>query len=711
MSTLAFPNAEGETMTAKDKIRQHPLLNIKASEIAKASKIALRCIRKWRNEPALEVRFKNVSLNEPPKALLLPYLDAEAAGVQISERAYIPRCVELVYAFDNEQSFGQIVVSLDTESEVEFKQADKGQHSSMDRDELRRCGPKILSDPAVMAAVKKLKLPDDAVIQCDTWMYGSDKDSTADTHKFIQGLLYARAPHNHPDSNQYAFPLPISPVFDIFEDRLVRIDELATGGTEDGLAYHTAGESAMEHCVANEYIPEFQERLRSDIKPLQVMQPEGPSFKVEDESRVSWQKWTFRVGFNYREGLTIHNVRYDGRSVFYRLSMSEMTVPYADPRSPYHRKQAFDLGDAGAGSTANNLRLGCDCLGSIKYFSGWLNNDKGEPFESPNVICMHEQDAGIGWKHTNHRTGVAAVTRARTLVLQSILTVGNYEYIFAWIFFQNGTIEFETRATGILSTSLIDPNKQSPWGNVVSPGVLGTNHQHLFCLRIDPMIDGSENAVIQEDTIAIPESVEENPHGNAWKVVRTPFEKSGFADAAPHHNRCFKMVNEAKRNAISGNPVGYKLVPQPSQLLLATATSVVRRRARFAEHHIWVSRYRDGELWAGGRWTNQSLHERDGVYDYAARADSVRAADLVLWHTFGLTHIPRVEDFPVMPCEVITVSLKPADFFDRNPAIDVPPSLQSVNNSVLVTDEKEVGEMKKELEDGCCGAVKPAPKL
>lgn len=239
-------------------------------------------------------------------------------------------------------------------------------------------------------------------------MYGADKDSTIDTHKLIQAYLYARAPHNHPDSNQYSFPLPFSPVWDIFEGRLLRIEPLATGGNEDGLAYHTAAEAAMAHCVANEYISELQDSLRQDIKPLHVVQPEGPSFVVKDENMVAWQKWTFRVGFNYREGMTIHNVRYDGRPVFYRLSMSEMTVPYGgesvgwdghsrayrfviDPRSPYHRKQAFDLGDAGAGSTANNLSLGCDCLGTIKYFTGWLNNEDGQPIEAPNISCMHEQ--------------------------------------------------------------------------------------------------------------------------------------------------------------------------------------------------------------------------------------------------------------------------------------------------------------------------------
>lgn len=329
-----------------------------------------------------------------------------------------------------------------------------------------------------------------------------------------------------------------------------------------------------------------------------------------------------------------------------------------------------------------------------------MNDSDGTAIKKENVICLHEIDDGIGWKHTNHRTQNAAVVRARNLVLQTVLTVGNYEYVFAWIFMQNGNIELETRATGILSTSLIDPNKTSEWGTVVSPGVLAPNHQHLFSLRIDPMIDGPKNTVIQEDTIPVPQSEEENPHGNAWRVSKTPFQTSGFADADPFANRCFKIVNEAIPNRLSGNPVGYKLVPQPCQLLLASPDSVVRKRARFAEHHLWVTAYRDGELWAGGKWTNQSLAESGGVHDAAARKEDVRNGDLVVWHTFGMTHNPRVEDFPVMPVEISTVRLMPADFFEGNPALDVPQSRQEANRSVLVDNplqgaEESVGQLAK----------------
>jgi Cu2+-containing amine oxidase len=134
-------------------------------------------------------------------------------------------------------------------------------------------------------------------------------------------------------------------------------------------------------------------------------------------SQFQEDKWKFTLGWTLREGPVLKNITYDGRSTFHRLSLSEMTVPYGDPRSPFHRKQAFDLGDSGLGLTSNSLELGCDCLGHIKYFDGCRIAADGIPVLMPNVVCMHEVDAGIGWKHTNFRSGTSSVVRNRQLVI------------------------------------------------------------------------------------------------------------------------------------------------------------------------------------------------------------------------------------------------------------------------------------------------------
>lgn len=362
-----------------------------------------------------------------------------------------------------------------------------------------------------------------------------------------------------------------------------------------------------------------------------------------------------------------------------------MNIPYADPRHPFHKKAAFDLGDAGAGIMANNLKLGCDCLGSIHYLSAVLSNDKGEAMPMENVICVHEQDAGIGWKHTNYRTGRAAVVRNRELVVQSIITVSNYEYILAFIFNQAGEVSYEVRATGILSTQPIDEGISVPWGTVVHPGVLASHHQHIFSLRVDPMIDGHNNRLVYEEAHAMPRS-DFNPHGVGYTVEETVVEKSCGLDIDYEANRTFKIQNVAVKNPVNGKPVAYKIHVPPFQKMLAHPDSFHHKRAEFADHNLYVTKYHDAELYAGGKYTNQS-RGGTGVRAWANRRENVKDTDIVVYIQFGLQHATRIEDFPVMPVEIIKVALKPANFFDRNPAIDVPPSNQEFNRSTLVSEQ------------------------
>lgn len=506
----------------------------------------------------------------------------------------------------------------------------------------------------------------------DPWPYGGP-DPDEHVPRYTQGIVFAKDARKGVDSNHYSYPLPIVPVMDTHAGKVVRIDKLATGGTEDGFAYNTYSRNVLDHLVPTEYVPELLSiPLRKDLKPLNIVQPEGPSFKVTDESLVEWQKWRFRVGFTPREGATLHDIHYDGRSIMYRLSFSEMTVPYGDPRPPYHRKQAFDFGDGGAGRAANNLGLGCDCLGVIKYFDTVIADSEGKPSTSKNVICLHEQDAGICWKHTNFRTGRSVLVRSRELVVQFLCTLGNYDYAFVYKFDQAANITLEIRATGVSLVVNIDKGKTSPWGNVVAPGVLAQNHQHLFAVRMDPAIDGYRNTIFKEETLKIPVSEENNPKGNGYQVITEPITKSTWLDASPFTNLTIKMSNPHVLNPYSQKPVCYKFKPPPTQLILADTSSTQAKRAAFAQHHLWITSYRDGELWAGGEFTNQAKVERGGVTDAVARNDDVEDTDVVVWTVFGMTHNPRVEDWPVMPVEKHELLIQPGDFFMANPALDVP---------------------------------------
>lgn len=253
-------------------------------------------------------------------------------------------------------------------------------------------------------------------------------------------------------------------------------------------------------------------------------------------------------------------------------------------------------------------------------------------------------------------------------------------------------ISIETRATGIVSVVNIDEGKTSPYGNIVSPGALAQNHQHIFAVRVDPAIDGYSNTIIQEESLPIPMNEKTNPHGNGYQVISTPITESTYIDASPFTNRVLKFSNTNKKNPISGKPVSYKFTPSATQLILADPNSVAAKRAAFAHHHVWITQYRDDELWAAGEFTNQSQCEIGGVQDMVSRKDKVENDDVVVWAVFGLTHNPRVEDWPVMPMEKHELHFRPSDFFDKNPALDVP----SNRNLASVLADGAQGE--------CCAA-------
>ncbi|KAL2262495.1 hypothetical protein VTK26DRAFT_1128 [Humicola hyalothermophila] len=657
----------------------HPLGPLTAHEIVQSANLIRAC---W--PEGVDCHFKIVTLLEPAKAELVPFLVAERAGL---ERPSIDRRALVVYYFRGTHKLHEAVVNLTRKTVETNVRLGPFEHPNGDGEEITAVEKMLLAHPDVQAEIAKLELPQGTVVVAEPWLYGTDgvKDGKFyDDKRVMQCFLYMRDPRNpsEPDSCHYAFPLPILPVVDPLTLDLVRIDFLPTGLDETVKPL-----APWQATSANEYIPEAQ-KLRADLKPLRVAQPEGASFTVENFSElgklVRWQKWDFKVGFNQREGMVLYDVHYDDKPLFYRLSLSEMCIPYADPRHPFHRKAAFDLGDAGAGIMANNLQLGCDCLGSIYYIDGVLSDSHGKPVKMPNVICVHEQDAGILWKHTNYRTNRSVVVRNRELVLQTILTVSNYEYILSFIFNTAGDLAYEARATGILSTQPVDldlSHTPHPFGTVVHPGVLGGFHQHFFSLRIDPMVAGHGNSIVYDEAVPIPRDPKLNPHGVGYTVVRTEVARSGGYDLDPGKNRTFAIINPAVRNPVNGAAVGYKLSVPPMQAILADADSFHRRRAEFADHSVYVTRYAEGELYAGGRYTNQS-RGGNGVRSWADRGDSLAAGDPVLWVQFGINHIPRVEDFPVMPAETLRVTLRPVNFFGRNPAIDVPPSSQEVNRSV-----------------------------
>lgn len=420
---------------------------------------------------------------------------------------------------------------------------------------------------------------------------------------------------------------------------------------------------------------EFRGPDMTSLKPIEITQPEGASFSVTG-NHLTWANWQLDFGFDAREGLVLRNLQYYDRrkgvdrDVIYRASIAEMVVPYADPAMTRFWHNYFDAGEYLFARYANSLKLGCDCLGEIHYEDIVIADERGNPTTIANGICIHEEDFGTLWKHTDLFTGGTDVRRQRRLVVSFFTTIGNYDYGFYWYLYLDGTIECEAKLTGILFPSALG-GESHRYANEVAPGVGAPFHQHLFCARLDMAIDGPANSAVEVEACRLPLGPE-NPHGNAFSYAETPIESE--AQGGRQHNaelgRVWHIASATERNFVDV-PTAFVLHAQQVPMLLADPSAGISTRAAFTTRPVWFTAYSPSEMYPSGDFVNQNPGV-GGLADWIKADRPLQGADIVLWHTFGMTHFPRPEDWPVMPVDYARFRLSPYGFFDGNPVLDVP---------------------------------------
>jgi primary-amine oxidase len=499
----------------------------------------------------------------------------------------------------------------------------------------------------------------DTQVHIETWPIGAQIPKYLDDGRRLVWTPMWMKPNE--DSNMYAHP--INGLYAIIDLQSLEVVDI-----EDGDVTPTPMASGDYRLS--------QTGGHVKLKDLQIIQKDGVSCEIEGW-KVNWERWNFRVGWDQREGLVIHDVRFDDngveRRIGYRLSIAELVIPYGDPSQGTYRKNAFDTGEYGLGNYTNSLTLGCDCLGEIVYLDVAHLTPEGNVKEIKNAICMHEEDFGILWKHVDV-DGHVEVRRGRRFVVSSIVTINNYEYGYYWYFYQDGSVEFEAKLTGILLTLSDAPGVPHPSATQLEEGLWAPYHQHTFCARLDLDIDGGTNTVIEVDSVAVPPGPE-NPHGSAYvttqDVIKSEKVAARLLDLGK--SRYWKIINPNKKNHV-GQPVGFKILGNVNCLPFADPDSVIGKRAGFMYRHLWVTKNSQAERYPAGEYPYQ--HEGgDGLPRWSKADRSLENQDVVMWYVFGLNHIPRLEDWPVMPVERLGFILKPVGFFKRSPAMDVAPSM------------------------------------
>jgi len=628
----------------------HPLDPLTADEYTRIASIV-------RGEKGFDGRakFTSVLLREPEKKLLAKFTAGKVKLVDVPREAN----VVVLNRVDGQTYTGIVSLTEDTVSTWVHRE---GLQANLSAEELEEVHEAMIVEPRVIAALKKRGITELDLVAIEVWGYPGNLIPEKWAGKRIGWTdVWQKAQE---DSNIYANPVSgLSFVVDLQDMTLLEVEDRYEVETAEGVM----GEYQPIHVPG--------QLLRTDVKALEITQPEGASFTLEDNV-LTWQNWSMRIGFNSREGLTIHQVGYeDGgevRPIAHRFSFAEMVVPYRDPSPDHYRRTAFDIGEWGLGFMTTSLKLGCDCLGEISYLDGVIHDWNGEPKVIENAICIHEEDDAILWKHVDPTNG-AEVRRARRLVVSFHATVANYEYLVYWRFYMDGNIECEARATGIMVTTRFAHGQQPATGTLVDVDTYAPYHQHFIVARLDMDVDGAGNSVYAVESY-VPPVGPENEHGIAMETRATKLltEADGKQDPNWDTQKAWKVVNENKTNRLGVN-TAYKLIPEAAFPMLMHKDAPVLKRAGVMQHSLWVTAYDQDENWPCGELVVQSTTDT-GLPKWIEQDRSLENTDVVLWYTFGINHITRQEEWPIMSVDKVAFWLKPVGFFGRNPSLDVPPT-------------------------------------
>jgi primary-amine oxidase len=388
------------------------------------------------------------------------------------------------------------------------------------------------------------------------------------------------------------------------------------------------------------------------------------------------------VRLEARRGAVVSLVRYaDGgrqRSILYEGSLSEIFVPYMDPAEGWYNSTFLDLGEYTADGLLSPLEPGEDCPASSLFLDGIVPDQQGIPRPRRRGACLFEREAGsVAWRHLNWLTGTIDARHGRELVLRSIANLGNYDYLFDWVFQQDGSLRVVVGSTGVVNVKAVRSRtaadaaagEDAAYGRFVAENTVAVNHDHFFSFRLDLDVDGTANSFVV-DRLTPKRLPEASLRKSLWVVASESVKSESGARRGRHETALWRFVNQAVKGPM-GYPVSYQLRAGHGAEALLSDDDFPLRRAGFIRHALWVTPYRAEEVYAAGDYPTQS-RGGDGLPAWTASDRPIENTDLVAWYTVGMHHVVRAEDWPVMPVVWHEFELRPFDFFARNPALDLP---------------------------------------
>ncbi|HYM08963.1 MAG TPA: hypothetical protein VEU11_20595, partial [Terriglobales bacterium] len=603
-----------------------------------------------------KTHFAGIGLHEPPKDQVLGW----APGKAFSREADVTLVRE-------GESF-EALVDISGRKLESWKKVE-GAHAATYEGEMKDLAELVMKDPRVVEALKKRGITDLKTVECVAVPAGYIGLPEQNGRRMFWGGCSSAHGVNR------SWGREIGGLF-----------VLVDGGTKKVLRVSDFGAVPVPS-ASNDY-PYENDTGRPGTTPITVSQPLGPSFHIAN-GEITWQGWHFRVRLDPRAGPIVNQVKFDDggrlRSILYEGSVSELFVPYMDPEETWASGHVFlDAGEfsSAIGGLIQPLKPETDCPSNAKYLSGIFFTSKGAPLIRPQLACLFERAGGnVAWRH-REEAGIAG-RPSRSLVLRTSATIGNYDYLFDWVFEQDGSIRVAVGATGIIEVKSVasrtaaehaDPpagshmEPPSEYGHLVAENLSGVNHDHFFSFRLDLDVDGPNNSLMIDRMV--PEKLPAaSPRKSIWalRMSTAQTEQQGILDIHLDRPAMWRIANPNVQGPL-GYPTSYEIMPEATGISLLSPEDWPQRRAAFSAHQLWITPYRPNEFYAGGRFPTGSKGD-DGLAAWTKADRPIENTDIVAWYTLGFHHVPRAEDWPVMPTMWHEFVIRPYDFFPKNPAL------------------------------------------
>ncbi|WP_260955996.1 primary-amine oxidase [Pseudomonas citri] len=631
--------------------RPNPLNPLSADEIKRAVEIV-----KQSEHYKPDFRFTEVSVKEPPKDQVWDFV---YTGQTVSQ----PRQASIVVLDGKHVIEGLVDLSSNT---LKSWEPIEGAHGMVLLDDFATVQSAIEASPEYSQALAKRGITDVKKVVATplTVGYFDGKDGLAQDKRLLKIVSYL----NTDDGNYWAHPIEgLVAIVDLEQKKLINIeDEGVIPVPMKSTPYDGRGRKGVT------------------VKPLEIIEPEGKNYTITGNS-IHWQNWDFHIRLDSRVGPILSTVTYDDkgkkRKIMYEGSLGGMIVPYGDPDGGWYFKAYLDSGDYGMGTLTSPIARGKDAPENAVLLDATIADYTGAPTSIPRAMAVFERYAGPEYKHQEMGQPNLSAER-RELVVRWISTVGNYDYIFDWVFQQNGTIGINAGATGIEAVKGVKSKtmheetakEDTRYGTLLDHNIVGTTHQHIYNFRLDMDVDGENNSLVEVNPVVAPND-RSGPRTSTMQteqhVVGTEQEAAQKFDPATVR----LISNTSKENKV-GNPVSYQLIPY------AGGTHPVAKGANFGkdewlyhrlsfmDKQLWVTRYSPEEKYPEGKYPNRSDKDA-GLGQFTKDNQPIENTDDVVWLTTGTTHVARAEEWPIMPTEWVNVLLKPWNFFDETPTLNL----------------------------------------